>query len=113
VTDRRDLPTDATGADILWYPGRNATPCRTWHTSLGGPASQALADDLRSVPDPPTRGGIWSCPADDESFVQIWFTNLNGTFSYRVGLAGCRFDLPEQAKLMDFGPWPEGMPRRD
>jgi hypothetical protein len=44
---------------------------------------------------------------DDGSFVQIWFATAHGAVSYRVGLSGCRFGLPDETKLKDFGRWPD------
>lgn len=108
VTDRHDLPDQPSGAELLWFPGVTADPCRTWRTTLDASAAQTLAADLRSSPERPA--GAVNCPSDDGSFVQVWFATADGSLSYRVALSGCRLGAPEQSKMRDFGEWPAGMP---
>jgi hypothetical protein len=115
TTSRGRLPDDPSGADLLWYPGLNAgtspwaaKTCRTFHTRLDAAGARALVRDLKSLPARPT--GVYPCPLDDGSFVQAWFWSGAGAVSFRVGLAGCAFDLP--SRLGDLGSWPAGMPSR-
>lgn len=112
TTSRDELPSDASSADLVWFPGLNAGAegdphgCRTFHTRLGKPQARALVAGLKALPDPPA--GAINCPMDDGSFVQVWFTTSGGSVSFRIGLTGCRFDAPKN--LGDLGGWPDGMP---
>lgn len=102
------LPAHANSAALLWFPGMNARPCRTYHSDIGARRANALLADLEALPPPPT--GVIHCPMDDGSFVQVWFvTKRRRAVSFRIGLRGCAFYRPTRVK--DLGTWPTGMPR--
>ncbi|NNM47177.1 hypothetical protein [Knoellia koreensis] len=106
TTDRGDLPDRPAGANVLWYPGLNATACRTWHTTIDAATARALVADLKALP---RREGNFNCPMDDGSFAQVWFGVDDHAVSFRIGLRGCAFDVPSD--LGHLGAWPDGMPR--
>lgn len=97
------LPQAVTSADLLWYPGLNAQPCRSYVTHLDEEQATQLLADLRTR-TPPVPGAIYHCPMDDKSFVQVWFQTTEGDVSFRIDLTGCAWYRPTNSA--DLGTWP-------
>lgn len=97
------LPKTASSADLLWYPGMNARPCRLYRTRLDATQADRLLDDLHAAKGP-SGNGVSNCPEDDGSFVQVWFHTPSASPSFRIDLTGCSWYLPDNPA--DLGPWP-------
>ncbi|MCW2787696.1 MAG: hypothetical protein JWP74_4213 [Marmoricola sp.] len=68
----KQLPDTADSADLLWYPGVVAKPCRTYRTHLDAAQTARVLQAIKAVKRS-AAGATSSCPPDDRSFVEVWF----------------------------------------
>jgi len=89
-TGRVSVSPQPTAAFAYWLPGLNSKKCRVVVTKLTEGQAASLAADVR---DSTYRRGAYSCPADDDSTVWIFFRYADRT-GYEVvsaQLTGCSF----------------------
>lgn len=83
------LPTDPGAVDAVRIPGMNDRTCRSEVMTFGADRARGLALDLNRAPEPTP--GVYSCPADDGTGIDLVFRYYQdpAELVVRIAATGC------------------------